>query len=661
MPENTVVTRAVNVIRALTIDATQEAGSGHPGMPMGAAAMGYVLFQRIMNHNPENPHWWNRDRYIQSAGHGSMLQYSLLHLTGYDMSMDELRNYRKWQSKTPGHPEVHHTPGVEMTTGPLGQGLATATGFALAEAHLAATYNKPGYDLFDYYTYVIASDGDVMEGVTAEAASLAGHLGLGKLIVLYDDNLITLDAEANVSFSEDVRTRYEAYGWHTSFVDDGNDPDAIEAAIRAERAITDKPSLIAVRTVIGYGSPSKAGTSKAHGSVLGEEEAARTKANLGIDWDAFSVPDDVKEHYLEAKTKGQAADKAYQEMFDSYKQEYPTEAAELERIMKGNLPEGFDKAMPTFELGGKTATRNASNKALNALAKHVPEMLGGSADLAGSTKTDIDGTSIIQKGHYEGRNIYFGVREHAMAAIANGLALSGKLRPFVGTFLIFSDYLRPSLRLAALMNTPSIFVFTHDSIGLGGDGPTHQPIASLMALRAIPNLAVIRPADANETSQAWVEALKRTSGPTALVFSRQDLPHLNVPEDSVGKGAYIHAEADGPPDALLIATGSEVYKCLEAKKELDEAGIKTRVVSMPSFELFDAQDDNYKEKVLPSFVDARVAVEAGATQGWYKYVGLKGAVIGIDHFGASASGDLLMKEYGISAANIVTTVKSLLR
>ena len=661
LEKQSTVQRAVNTIRALTIDASEEAGSGHPGMPMGAADMGYVLYQRVMRHNPDNPQWYNRDRYIQSAGHGSMLQYSLLHLTGYEaMTMEELRRYRQFESKTPGHPEVHHTPGVEMTTGPLGQGLATATGFALAERHLAAHYNRPSYEVFDHYTYVIASDGDIMEGVTAEAASLAGHWGLGKLIVLYDDNLITLDADSDVSFSEDVMKRYEAYGWHTQRVEDGNNPEPIEEAVKKAQAVTDKPSIIAVRTVIGYGSPSKAGTSKAHGSVLGNDEAKATKEKLGIDWEPFTVPDDVKAHYAEAGKRGAQAEAEWNEMFAKYEAEHSELAAELKRVMAGELPEDMGQDMPSFPVGESVATRNASNKALNALVKDVPELIGGSADLAGSTKTDIDDTGIIKKGDYAGRNIYFGVREHAMAATANGLSLHGGLRPFVGTFLIFSDYLRPSLRLGALMETPAIFVFTHDSVGLGGDGPTHQPIAALMSLRAIPNMTVIRPADGNETSQAWVAALKNTHGPTALVFSRQDLPNLDIPAGSVEKGGYVLADADGEPEVILIGTGSEVNVCLDAKEKLDAAGTKTRVVSMPSVELFDAQDESYKESVLPKSVRARVAVEAGASQGWHKYVGLDGAVVGIDHFGASAEGDFLLERYGFNAENIAKVAEGLL-
>ena len=654
------VTRAVNTIRALTIDATQAAGSGHPGMPLGAAEMGYVLYARVMKHNPKNHAWWDRDRYIQSAGHGSMLQYSLLHLTGYDMPMKELENYRQWESKTPGHPEVHLTPGIEMTTGPLGQGLATAVGFALAEEHLAAAYNRPDYKIIDHYTYVIASDGDVMEGVTAEAGSLAGHLGLGKLIVLYDDNRITLDAAAEVSFSEDVLQRYEAYGWHTDRVEMGNNVEDIEKAVKNAQTVTDRPSIIAVRTIIGYGAPDE-NTSEVHGSPLGDEGAKKAKENLGIDWPAFTVPDDVTEHYQGVVERGEQTERAWNELYEGYKKAFPDLAAELERTQAFKLPEGFASDLPNFEQGKEIATRNASNKVLNALARHVPEMIGGSADLSGSTKTDIDDGGVVQRGNYGARNIYYGIREHAMAATANGMVMHGGLRPFIGTFLIFSDYLRPSLRLGALMDAPVVYVFTHDSIGLGGDGPTHQPVAALMALRAIPNLTLIRPADANETAQAWVAALKNSKGPTALVFSRQNLPVLKVPAGSVEKGAYIAADADGAPDVILIGTGSEVYKCLAAKERLDASGVKAKVVSMPSFELFEKQNAEYKERVLPHHVTARVAVEAGATQGWYKYVGLEGAVIGLDRFGASAEGDEVMEKFGFTAENIAKTARRLLK
>lgn len=652
--------RAVNTIRALTIDATQEAGSGHPGMPMGAAPMAYVLWTKFLKHNPKNPQWTNRDRYIQSAGHGSMLQYSLLHLTGYDLSMDELRNYRQWGSLTPGHPEYGLTPGVETTTGPLGQGISNAVGFALAEAHLAAVYNRPGHDVIDHFTYVIASDGDVMEGVSNEACSIAGHLGLGKLIVLYDDNNITIDGPTDITFTEDVLGRYEAYGWHTQRVEDGNDLAGIEAAIKAAQLEPIRPSIIAVRTTIGYGSPEMAGTSDVHGSPLGDDEAKATKEQLGIDWEPFTVPDDVLEHYRAALEAGDTAERLWNDRFESYQNEHADLAAQLGRVLDGHLPDNLSDLVPSFEVGGKDATRNSSGKVMNALAPHVPQFMGGSADLAGSNKNTLKDYGHIDRGDFGGRNLNFGVREHGMAAICNGLALHGGIRPFAATFLIFSDYLRPSLRLAALMELPVAYIFTHDSIGLGGDGPTHQPVAQLMALRAIPHMTVFRPADANETSQAWVHTLENKTGPSALALTRQSVPHLNVPKGSVAKGGYVLADCDGTPDVILIGTGSEVHNCVEAKEGLEQDGIKTRVVSMPSLELFDAQDAAYRESVLPRAVKKRVSVEAGASLGWHKYVGDEGAVIALDSFGASAEGDVLMEKFGFSVGNIVATAKGLL-
>jgi transketolase len=655
-----ITTRSINAIRALAIDATSKAGSGHPGMPLGSAPMGYALYARFMNHNPQNPHWHNRDRYIQSAGHGSSLQYALLHLSGYDLPMKELENHRQWGSLTPGHPEVHHTAGVETTTGPLGQGMATSVGFAIAEAHLAAKFNQDGFAIVDHYTYVIASDGDLMEGISAEASSLAGHLGLGKLIVLYDDNDISLDGPTKMSFTEDVLARYEAYGWHVQRVADGNDVEAISGAIELAKAETTRPSLISVKTIIGFGAP-KQGTQKVHGAALNADDAKTTKANLGIDYPAFTVPKDVQAHYKEAAKRGAKTEADWNKLFKAYAKKHKSLAAEFERMIRGELPDGFEKDLPSFKVGEKIATRKASQNVLNALAKKVPELIGGSADLAESNYTDLEGEKQISKGDYLGRIIRFGVREHAMSAIANGIFLHGGLRPFVATFLIFSDYLRPALRLGALMNASVVYPFTHDSIALGGDGPTHQPISQLTALRAIPNVVTIRPADANETAQAWVYALKRKDGPTAFALSRQNLPNLDIPKGAVAKGGYILADSKGKPDLILIGTGSEVSKCLEAKPVLDKAGIKTRVVSMPSTNLFDKQNAKYKESVLPSNVKARVAVEAGATLGWYKYVGLDGTVIGIDHYGASADGDFLLDKFGFNTANIVKVAKRLRR
>jgi len=659
----TLVSRSVNAIRALTIDATQASGDGHPGMPMGAAAMGYALYRHVLRVDPSDPGWCDRDRFVQSAGHGSMLQYALLHLSGFDVSMDDLRGYRQWGSITPGHPEVGHTPGVETTTGPLGQGLATAVGLALAEAHLAARFNRPGHTVVDHHTFVIAGDGCMMEGVTSEASSLAGHLGLGKLIVLYDDNGITIDGSTDIAFSEDVQARYRAYGWHVARVEDGNDVGAILAAIAAAKAETTRPSLIAVRTTIGYGSPKLAGTSKVHGSVLGSDEAAATKAALGVDWPAFTVPDDVLTHYREQRERGAAERAAWQQRWDAYQAAYPAEAAELARATRGELPDDALNDLPSWDVSDKPlATRAASGKVLATLAPRLPELLGGSADLAGSNVTDLPDTSAMRAADLSGRIVRFGVREHGMAAIGNGLALHGGVRPFVATFMVFADYLRPALRLSALMGVPLTYVLTHDSIGLGGDGPTHQPIETLMSLRAIPNLVVLRPADANETSQAWRLALERREGPTALALTRQNVPHLAVPEGAVARGAYVLADdAAGDPDVILVGTGSEVALCLQAREILAGANVRARVVSMPSFELFAAQDEAYRKRVFPAAVRARVAVEAGATLGWERVVGDAGVVIGIDRFGASAPGDTVLREFGFTPERVVAAAHETLR
>jgi transketolase len=656
---DTLRSRAVNAIRALVIDATQAAGDGHPGMPMGTAPLGYVLYRHVMKHNPKNPSWADRDRYVQSAGHGSMLQYSLLHLTGYDLPMEELERYRQWGSRTPGHPEVGHTPGVETTTGPLGQGISTAVGMALAEAHLAARFNRPGFEVIDHHTYVIASDGDIMEGISSEASSFAGHHQLGKLIVLYDDNGISIDGHTDITFTEDVQARYRAYGWHVQAVDDANDIDAVQAALDAARAETDRPSFIAIKSIIGYGAPHKQGTSAVHGSVLGDEEAKAAKANLGIDWPPFTVPDDVLKHYREVITEGERAERTWNELMAGYRQAHPDLARELERTLTGTLPDGFDADLPHYDTGTQLATRKASQQALNAIAPHVPELIGGSADLAGSNHTDIDGAESIAPGHYGGRILHFGIREHAMAAIGNGLALHGGIRPFVATFLIFSDYLRPALRLGALMRQHVLYVFTHDSIGLGGDGPTHQPIAQIMALRAIPNVTVLRPADPNETAQAWAEAMRHQGGPVAFALTRQNLPALDVPEGSVARGGYVLAKEDNDtgPDVLLIATGSEVSLCLEARTTLEQEGVHTRVISLPSWELFQSQDPEYRDSVLPPDVKARVTVEAGATLGWERYAGDHGVILGVDRFGESAPGERVMKEYGFTPEHVAQAAR----
>ncbi|QRN80079.1 MAG: transketolase [Nocardiopsis sp. BM-2018] len=659
----TLTRRSVNAIRALTIDATQASGDGHPGMPMGAATMGYLLYRHVMRHAPSDPAWWDRDRYVQSAGHGSMLQYALLHLTGYDVSMDDLRGYRQWESITPGHPEVGHTPGVETTTGPLGQGISTAVGMAIAEAHLAARYNRPGHEVVDHRTYVIASDGDMMEGVASEASSLAGHLGLGKLIVLYDDNQITIDGSTEMAFTEDVAARYAAYGWHVQSIDDGNDLPALQAAVTAAQAETERPSLIKVRTVIGYGSPNLAGTSKIHGSVLGDDEAVATKRALDIDWPAFTVPDDVLEHYREQVERGKAEREAWRERYEAYRTAHPELAEEFERVMRRALPGGAFDELPRWAPSDKPlATRAASGKTLAVLAKRVPELVGGSADLAGSNVTDLPGEEAMRAGAMAGRIMRFGVREHAMAAIGNGMALHGGVRPFVATFLVFADYLRPSLRLSALMGTALTYVFTHDSIGLGGDGPTHQPVETLMSLRSLPNMVLLRPADGNETAQAWRLALERTEGPTALALTRQGVPHLEVPEGSVARGAYVLSEAEGgDPEVVLIGTGSEVSVCLAAQERLAQEGVRARVVSMPSFELFAAQDEAYRKRVLPPSLRARVAVEAGATLGWERFVGDAGAIVGVDRFGASAPGDEVLRQYGFTPERVAETARGVLK
>jgi len=646
--------RAVNAIRALTIDATQAAGDGHPGMPMGAATMGYALFRHTMRHDPSAPGWWNRDRYVQSAGHGSMLQYALLHLTGYDLSMDDLRGYRQWGSRTPGHPEVGHTPGVETTTGPLGQGIATAVGMALAEAHLAARFNRDDLRVIDHFTYVIASDGDLMEGVSAEASSLAGHLGLGKLIVLYDDNQISIDGPTSITFSEDVAARYRAYGWHVQHVEDGNDLEALLQALQRAQRTPHQPSLIAVRTTIGFGSPKLAGTSKVHGSPLGADEALATKRALAIDWEPFTVPDDVLAHYRETAVEGSEAHAAWRATWAAYEAAHPELARELVRAMHGELPEGLADHLPRWPAGTSVATRKASQLVLHALAPQLPQLIGGSADLAGSNLTDLPGERAITASDHGGRTIHFGIREHGMAAIANGLALHGGVRPFIATFLVFADYLRPSLRLAALMGQPVIYVMTHDSIGLGGDGPTHQPIETLAGLRALPNLEVWRPADAHETAAAWLAALERTSGPTLLALSRQNLPILEVPESGPERGGYLLAPGD---DALLIATGSEVSVALKARELLAREGVTARVVSLPSRERFEQQAPEYRERVIPSALRARVVVEAQSSFGWEGYAGDAGEVVGIDRFGASAPGDILMQAFGFTPEGVAAAAR----
>jgi transketolase len=657
----------VNTIRMLSVDGVEKANSGHPGLPMGAAGMDYVLWTRFLRHNPLHPKWYDRDRFVLSAGHGSMLLYSLLHLTGYDLSLEELMNFRQWGSKTPGHPEYGHTPGVETTTGPLGQGFANGVGMAIAERYLAAHFNQPGHVIVDHYTYVIVGDGDLMEGISHEAASLAGHLGLGKLICLYDDNHISIEGSTDIAFTESRTARFEAYGWHVQKVDDGNDLEAIETAITEAQKETGRPSFIAVRTHIGYGSPNKQDKSVAHGEPLGTEEIRLTKENLGWPIEPpFLIPDEASTHFRQAVDNGEAIEARWQEDFSSYKEANPDLAREWDMWMNGNLPEGWDNDIPDFPADKKgMATRVASGSVLNAVAPRLPNLLGGSADLAPSNKTEIKGEKDFQADIYKGRNLRFGVREHAMGSILNGMALHGGLMPYGGTFLVFSDYMRPAIRLAALMDLKVIYVFTHDSIGLGEDGPTHQPVEHLSALRTIPNLTVIRPCDANETSEAWRYALESQNGPIALALSRQSLPTLDrtifAPASELSRGAYIlHDTRDGKPDVILIATGSEVPIALEAYEKLEEKGVKARVVSMPSWELFDKQPEDYQCQVLPFEIKSRIAIEAGITQGWHRYVGSTGEVIGLDSFGASAPYKILYEKFGITVEQVVEKALALL-
>jgi transketolase len=655
----------INTIRALSMDAVQKANSGHPGAPMGLAPAAYVLWTRVMKHNPENPGWLDRDRFVLSAGHASMLLYSLLHLSGYALTLDDIKNFRQWNSKTPGHPEFGHTPGVETTTGPLGQGFANAVGMAMAERHLAARFNSPGHEIVDHYTYMVCGDGDMMEGISSEAASLAGHLGLGRLICIYDDNKISIEGSTEIAFTEDVALRFKAYHWHILNVDDGNDIDAIYNAIQAAKAQIGRPSLIVLRTHIAYGSPNKQDTADAHGAPLGEEEVRLTKKSLGLVEDAlFNIPDAVRHHFIQCVEAGREAEAGWQEKFQAYNKKYPDMAIKWVDAMSGFLTTGWDEDIPEFSVSdGPIATRAASGKVLNAIASRLPTLIGGSADLAPSNKTFLNTSHEFQKDAYDGRNIRFGVREHAMGGIMSGMFLHNGLRPYGGTFLVFADYLRPSLRVAAIMNIPVIYVFTHDSIAVGEDGPTHQPVEHLVSLRAIPGLTVIRPADASETAQAWRQALKITDGPIALILSRQKLPVLksNAINDGLTKGAYVLADCDGKPDIILIGTGSEVHIILEAKARLLEKGVAARVVSMPSWELFEKTSQKYKDRVLLSDVQTRLAVEAGSPMGWCRYVGASGAVIGINGFGASAPGGIVMEKYGFTSEHVVQKAMELVK
>ena len=654
----------INSIRFLAIDGVEKAKSGHPGLPMGAAPMAFVLWDRFMRYNPKNPKWFNRDRFVLSAGHGSMLQYALLYLTGYDsLTIEDLKQFRQWESKTPGHPENFMTPGVEVTTGPLGQGISNAVGLAMAEAHLAAKFNKPDHTIIDHYTYVILGDGCNQEGVSSEACSLAGHLGLGKLIALYDDNKITIDGHTELSFTEDVGKRYEAYGWHVQTVEEGNtDLEAIHKAIEAAKAVTDKPSLIKVRTTIGYGSPNKANTHGVHGAALGGDEVKATREHLGWKYEPFEVPEDVLNHFRKAVERGAQAEEEWNKNFTNYKAKYEPEAAELERLISGKLPEAWEKSLPTYTPEEKgDATRNQSGKILNALAGVIPELIGGSADLAPSNMTLLKSSGDFQKGHYENRNLRFGVREHGMGAIANGLDLHGGLIPYCATFLVFADYMRAAIRLSALSQAGVIYVMTHDSVQLGEDGPTHQPIETLASLRAIPNLLVIRPADGNETSGSYKVAIENRKRPTLLALSRLAQPNLAGSSiEGVTKGAYILSDSEGTPDLILIGTGGELQLCVKAAEQLRGEGKKVRVVSMPSWELFDEQDQAYRESVLPKAVTKRLAVEAASSFGWCRYLGNEGAMISIERFGASAPGPVALEKFGYTVDNVVSNAKALL-
>jgi len=673
--------QCVNTIRFLSADAVQRANSGHPGAPMGAAPMAYILWNRFLKHNPRNPHWPDRDRFVLSAGHASMLLYSLLHLTGYDLSLDDILNFRQWDSRTPGHPEYGHTPGVEATTGPLGQGISHAVGMAIAEAHLAARFNRPNYRIVDHHTYVLASDGDLMEGVASEACSLAGHLRLGKLIVLYDANRISLAGSTDLAFTEDVAKRFRAYGWHVQHVNDGTDLAAIEAAIRRAKAQRARPSLILVRTILGYGAPNKQNTFEAHGAPLGADELRAAKEALGWPPEPFHIPADALVHLRAAIARGQDAEARWQALFARYAKQHPELATEFQRRMAGDLPQGWDAALPSFPPDAKgIPTRKASETVLQRLAAAVPELMGGSADLNPSTFTWLKGQGDFQSPQhhpedrqgavggewgYGGRNLHFGVREHAMGAIANGMALHGGIIPYTATFAVFADYMRPPIRLAALMGIRVVYVFTHDSIAIGEDGPTHQPVEQIINLRCVPNLTVIRPADAAETVEAWRAALLNTSGPTALFLTRQNVPTLDrsalSPAEGLRRGAYILWQSgDGAPDVILIGTGSEVHVALAAARQLAGEGVNARVVSMPSWELFEQQPQEYKDTVLPPAVRARVAVEAGVPLGWERYVGADGAIVGLARFGASAPGPVVYANLGFTPENVAEKARQAL-
>ncbi|MEX6688368.1 transketolase [Danxiaibacter flavus] len=656
----------INTVRILSADAVQKANSGHPGTPMAIAPIGHVLWSGMMRYNPANPDWPNRDRFVLSAGHACMFQYSYLYLTGYDITMEDIKSFRQLGSKTAGHPEYGLLSGIEVTTGPLGQGFANGVGMAIAQKHLAARYNKEGFPVFDYKIFAVCSDGDMMEGVSSEAASVAGHLKLGNIIYIYDDNHISIEGNTALAFDEDVAKRFEAYGWHVQEVADGNDVEAIKKAVEAAKAETGRPSLIKVRTHIAYGSPNKVDTAEAHGAALGEEEVKLVKKNFGFDPDkSFVVPDEVLKYYRQEGEKGAQLEKEWNDLYAGYKEQHPGLAAEYELFSSGKLPEGWQARLPVFEESEKMATRSASGKTLNAIAGMLPALIGGSADLAPSTDTLLKDYESFSAGHYKGRNFHFGVREHSMGSILNGMALTKGIIPYGATFLIFSEYMRPPIRLAAIMKIRPIFVYTHDSIGLGEDGTTHQPVEQLISLRSIPNITLIRPADANETAQAWRVALEHKDGPVVLVLTRQKLPIIDQQKHTkateLERGAYILAEPETAPQVILIATGSEVQLALKASLALAQESIAARVVSMPSWELFDKQDIAYKEKIFPPTLKKRLAIEAGSPLGWHKYVTDEGSILGITKFGESAPGDEVMKAYGFTIENVVVKVGALLK
>ena len=665
METKNLIQKSIDTVRVLSADAVQKANSGHPGTPMALAPLGHVLWSEVMKYNPKNPNWVNRDRFILSCGHACMLQYSYLHLTGYDISLKDIENFRQLHSITPGHPEYGLTPGIEVTTGPLGQGFANGVGMAIAEQYMAKRYNQPDFNIFDYHIYAICSDGDLMEGVSAEAASLAGHLGLGNLIYFYDSNHITIEGDTDLAFDENVSKRFEAYGWHVQNLPDINDLEAIQVAIKNAKNETTKPSLIKVRSIIGYGSPNKENTAAAHGSPLGKDEVRLVKENFGFDPDkSFIIPKEVADFYHQAGKKSAKNEAEWNELYKNYKKRHPELAKEYEDITAGKLPEGWEKKLPIFEAGEDLATRKASGKTLNAIAEYFPHLIGGSADLAPSTDTNLDNYKSFSAKNRDGRNFHFGIREHAMGAVLNGMVLSNYLIPYGATFLIFSDYMRPPLRLASIMKIRPIIVYTHDSIGLGEDGTTHQPIEQLIGLRTVPNMTVIRPADANETAQAWRVAIEHKDGPVCLVLTRQGIPIIDQKKyasaKNLEKGAYVLSDCDGEPDIILIATGSEVHVIMQAQQELKKENINARVVSMPSWNLFDEQSSAYREKVFPKKIRKRLAVEAGSPVGWMKYTTDDGDVIGIEKFGESAPAEEIFKEYGFTVENVVKRARILL-